>query len=101
LSGAEQEVSIILGSLGRPRNELYKRPILDKVFAIRSSFHQKSKYCKIKKLVPLVIYTFLALQGFRVNISDILRFSGISYEELKWFFYQIKRHLITKYGNSG
>jgi hypothetical protein len=94
---AEQEIARIIEVLGHPHFEMFKKPILDKVLFVQSSFQQRSKYSKVEKLVPLVIYIFLTLRDFKVNKSDLIQVSEIFYEEFNCFFYQLKNYMLNYY----
>jgi len=91
----EQEIARIIEVLGHPHFEMFKKPILDKVLFVQSSFQQKSKYSKVEKLTPLVIYVFLTLHDFKVNKSDLIQVSEIFYVEFNCFFYQLKKYMIN------
>lgn len=97
MSAARQEITKILDTLGHPHLEMFKKPILEKVLLVQPSFQQRSKYSKTKKLVPLIIYTFLTLRDFRINKSDLIQVSGIFYGELYWFFYQLRNYILNNY----
>ena len=96
----EQEVSKVLVGLGNPLAEGFKHFIVDKVMRIHYNVHTKSKFFRVKKLVPLVIYVFLTLYDFIVSKSDLARVSDIFYEELNCFFRQLNNYLI-KYHQCG
>ncbi len=95
--GAEQEIARIIEELGHPHFEMFKKPILVKVLFVQSSFQQKSKYSKVEKLVPLIIYVFLTLRDFKVNKSDLIQVSEIYYKEFNCFFYQLKNYMVSYY----
>ncbi|MHA2336147.1 MAG: hypothetical protein ACXACX_02540 [Candidatus Hodarchaeales archaeon] len=103
MNGAEHEVSRILEALGNPYFETYIKPILGKVHLIQSSFQSHPKYSKVEKLVPLVIYTFLTLRGFRIGKSVLIQMSDLLTKEFYWFFHQLKYYILNywqrgKYG---
>ena len=93
----EQEIARIIGVLGHPHFEMFKKPILDKVLFAQSSFQPRLKYSKSKKLVPLIIYVFLTLRDFNVNKSDLIQVPEILYEEFNCFFYQLKNYVVSYY----
>jgi len=93
----EREVSEVLVSLGNPLVGRFNNPIADKVMLIHYAIDKKSKYSKVEKLTPLIIYIFLTLRDFPVNKSDLIQVSKIFYEEFNCFFYQFKNYLLNYY----
>jgi len=91
----EKEISKVLVGLGNPLVGRFKQPMVDKVILIRYAIHEKSKYRKVEKLTPLVIYVFLTLRDFKVNKSDLIQVSDIFYKEFNCFFYQLKNYMIN------
>ena len=91
----EQEVSRVLVGLGNPLIGKFKQPMVDKVILIHYAIQEKSKYSKVEKLIPLVIYVFLTLRDFKVNKSDLIQVSDIFYKEFNCFFYQLKNYMIN------
>ena len=96
----EREISEVLGGLRSPVAKGFEQFIVIKVMRIHNSVHTNSKFFRVKKLVPLVIYVFLTLLGFSVSKSDLARVSAIFYEELNCFFRQLRNYLI-KYHQCG
>lgn len=92
-----KEISKILGRLGNPLTGKFEQPIVDKVILIHYAFHEKSKYSRPEKLIPLIIYVFLTLRDIKVNKSDLIQVSEIFYVEFNCFFYQHKKYMINNY----
>jgi len=92
-----QEISKVLVGLRNPLVGRFKQPMVDKVLLLQYAIHEKSKYSRVEKLIPLVIYVFLTLRDFKVNKSDLIQVSEIFYEEFNCFFYQLKKYMINYY----
>lgn len=88
-----QEVSNILDRLNNPKFDRFRQSILEKVLLIQSSIRHSSKFRRVEKLTPLVIYIFLTLQDFNINKSDLIAVSEIFNNEFLCFIYQFRNYI--------
>lgn len=97
-TNTEQEISRVLGDLGALLADRFTQAIMEKVLLIQFAIHTKSKYFRVKKLVPLIIYVFLTLRDVRINKSDLIRVSEIFNREFNCFFHQLRNYMLIRYG---
>ena len=90
-----QEISEVLVGLRNPLIGKFREAMVDKVILVHYGIHEKSKYNKVEKLIPLIIYVFLTLRDIKINKSDLIEVSEIFYEEFTCFFYQLKNYMIN------
>ena len=90
---AESEISKIFIGLNLFTFEGSQQIILEKFKNIQPKLHENNKYRDPKLLIPIIIYVYFRLFGYKINKSDLLAVSNISSADFNDFIMQLKKYL--------